>query len=172
MDTIGKLCLLLIVILLFLNISRVFMPQVETLVTRRDNYELYDNESLYDTFYAEVYDQLLFSPSKNTYEINELNNTIKIQQLLDIGCGTGHHCGEFKTHGIQCIGLDKSPSMIKQAKELFPENEFVEGDANVAMTFQGGQFDTITIMYFTVYTLRKRVYYFRIVIIGYSLGVI
>ena len=77
MNNIGKLCLLLIVILLFLNISSMFMPQVETLVTRRDNYELYDNESIYDTFYAEVYDKLLFSPTKNAYEINELKKSIK-----------------------------------------------------------------------------------------------
>jgi SAM-dependent methyltransferase len=156
MNNIGKLCLLLIVILLFLNISSVFMPQVETLVTRRDKYELYDNESLYDTFYAEVYDQLLFSPIKNSYEINELNNSIKIKQLLDIGCGTGHHCGVLATQGIQCIGLDKSPAMIKQAKELFPPNEFVEGDANVAMSFQGSQFDTILIMYFTAYYFKEK----------------
>ena len=156
MSNISRLCLLLIIILLFINICRLFMPQVETLVTRRENYEVYDNDSLYDNFYTEIYDQLLFSPVKNTYEINELSNTIKIQNLLDIGSGTGHHCSGFTKKGIQCIGLDKSPSMVIKARELFPSNEFIEGDANVAMSFQGSQFDTITIMYFTVYYFKDK----------------
>jgi SAM-dependent methyltransferase len=132
------------------------MPTTETLVTRRDNYELYDNDSIYDSFYSEVYDQLLFSAPKNSYEVMELNNTIKSQNLLDIGCGTGHHCGSFTRKGVKCIGLDKSAAMLKVAKNLFPSNEFVEGDANVSMSFQGNQFDTIIIMYFTVYYFKDK----------------
>ena len=156
MDTISRLCLLLLLILVGINIHRYMMPQVETLVTRKENYELYDNESLYDTFYTEVYDQLLFSGEKNAYEIKELSKTISIKNVLDIGCGTGHHCGAFTKLGAKCIGLDKSLPMIKRAREIFPNNEFIEGDANVAMSFQGGQFDTITIMYFTVYYFRDK----------------
>ena len=156
MDTISRLCLLLLLILVGINMRRYLIPPVETLVTRRDNYELYDNDSLYDSFYSEVYDQLLFSAEKNSYEINELSNTITIKNLLDIGCGTGHHCGGFTMNGSKCIGLDKSLPMIKRAREIFPKNEFIEGDANVAMSFQGGQFDTITIMYFTVYYFRDK----------------
>lgn len=156
MSSISRLCLLLIILLLGININRYFSPQVETLTTRGEKYDVYDNDSLFDEFYTEVYDQLLFSQDKNTYEMDELSNLINIKHLLDIGSGTGHHCSGFSKLGAKCIGLDKSPAMIKHAKELFPSNDFIQGDANVAMTFQGGQFDTITMMYFTVYYFREK----------------
>ena len=46
----------------------------------------------------------------------------------------------------------------EKARELFPSNEFIEGDANVAMSFQGSQFDTITIMYFTMIVLSQAIF--------------
>ncbi len=47
--------------------------------------------------------------------------------LLDIGCGGGKNVLNLKRE-FQVTGLDLSPAMIAQAKELNPNCTFVEGD--------------------------------------------
>ncbi len=51
------------------------------------------------------------------------------ETILDLGCGTGHLTQQIQNLGAEVIGLDASPSMIKQAKENFPDTCFAVGDA-------------------------------------------
>ena len=49
---------------------------------------------VYDDFYANIYDYLVFNNIKNTYEIGEIVNQTGPDEssvILDVGCGTGHH---------------------------------------------------------------------------------
>lgn len=48
-------------------------------------------------------------------------------RLLDIACGTGHHL-EFLSMDFDCVGLDKSPYLLKAAQKRNPECQFIEGD--------------------------------------------
>lgn len=53
-------------------------------------------------------------------------NIIKLMEgttVLDVGCGMGHLYGFLKKHMSHIIyhGVDSSPSMIRKAKESFPE---------------------------------------------------
>jgi SAM-dependent methyltransferase len=50
--------------------------------------------------------------------------------LLDIGCGGGKNVLNLKRH-FDITGLDLSPTMLAQAKELNPECTFVQGDMRV-----------------------------------------
>lgn len=47
---------------------------------------------------------------------------------LDIGCGLGREVSYFATCGVEAMGVDFVPSMIKHARETFPGQEFISGD--------------------------------------------
>jgi len=51
-------------------------------------------DEVYDDFYANIYDYLVFNNIKNAYEIGEIINKTDADEasvILDVGCGTGHH---------------------------------------------------------------------------------
>lgn len=50
------------------------------------------------------------------------------ERILDLGCGTGHLTNLIAQAGAEVIGLDKSESMIAQARSLFPRLRFELGD--------------------------------------------
>ncbi|HEV2311360.1 MAG TPA: bifunctional class I SAM-dependent methyltransferase/glycosyltransferase family 2 protein [Acidimicrobiia bacterium] len=65
------------------------------------------------------------------------------QRILDLGCGTGHLLAALQpSHGV---GVDFSPAMIEEARELHPELELHVGDIEVPETIDAldGPFDVI-----------------------------
>lgn len=51
------------------------------------------------------------------------------EHVLDLGCGTGHLTEAIREHGASAVGLDQSESMIAEAREQYPDCEFVHADA-------------------------------------------
>jgi trans-aconitate methyltransferase len=51
------------------------------------------------------------------------------ERILDIGCGTGHLTSQIAARGAQVTGVDRSPEMIRQAREKYPELHFEVMDA-------------------------------------------
>jgi ubiquinone/menaquinone biosynthesis C-methylase UbiE len=128
------------------------------------NYMFKSGTDIYDDFYSDIYDFLVFSDVKDDYEVGEIINSTKPTQesiILDIGSGTGHHVGLLNKKGFKTIGLDKSQSMIKKAKENYPEYDFVKGDAMNAMQFQPSSFTHITCLYFTIYYIKDKMHFFK-----------
>ena len=56
------------------------------------------------------------------------------ERVLDLGCGTGHLTARIADAGATAVGLDASETMVTEARERYPECEFVHGDAR-AFTF-------------------------------------
>ena len=50
--------------------------------------------------------------------------------ILDIGSGTGHHVNLFNKNNNSVIGIDKSPAMIKIAKQNYPELDFRQANVH------------------------------------------
>lgn len=50
------------------------------------------------------------------------------ERILDAGCGTGHLTAEIAKSGAEIIGADNSPEMIGQARQNYPQLEFVLAD--------------------------------------------
>jgi SAM-dependent methyltransferase len=121
-------------------------------------------ENIYDDFYVNVYDDILFSEFKNEYEIGIIENTsspTKQSIILDIGSGTGHHVGELTKKGYHCQGVDLSKSMVEKAKQNYPACNYIQGDATKTMTFQPNSFTHITCLYFTLYTIKNKKNFFQ-----------
>ncbi len=51
------------------------------------------------------------------------------EQILDIGCGTGHLTAKIAASGARVTGVDRSPEMIRQAREAYPAMCFEVADA-------------------------------------------
>ncbi len=111
-------------------------------------------DEVYDDFYANIYDYLVFNNIKNSYEIGEIINKTSADEtsvILDIGCGTGHHVDLLSQQNLKVVGIDISPSMIQKAKENFPGKDFSVGNALNSTQFNYNVFTHILCLYFTIY---------------------
>jgi SAM-dependent methyltransferase len=121
---------------------------------QNDQFLFKTGPEVYDDFYADIYDYLVFNNMKDDYEVGEIVNkttpTSK-SKILDIGCGTGHHVSYLGAKGLDVLGIDISPSMVKKAKENFPHYKFDVADATDTNKFDPNSFTHILCMYFTIY---------------------
>jgi len=49
-------------------------------------------------------------------------------EVCDMGCGPGHIARYLRDRGAMVFGLDLSPRMLEQARQLYPDIRFCEGD--------------------------------------------
>ncbi len=66
----------------------------------------------------------------------------KGERILDLGCGNGKLYQIFKKKEVVYQGVDFSESLIKIAKEQYPEADFQKGDA-LMLPFKDNTFDKI-----------------------------
>lgn len=59
----------------------------------------------------------------------DLLNAQSGERILDLGCGTGHLTAKIAETGAHVVGVDRSPDMIRQAKEKYPSLRFEVMDA-------------------------------------------
>jgi SAM-dependent methyltransferase len=120
---------------------------------------------IYDDFYANIYDFLVFNEMKNEYEVGVVLNQDAPNSksvVLDIGCGTGHHVAKLSENkNLEVVGIDLSPSMIKKAKENYPNLNFQQADALNKDTFNNNMFTHILCMYFTIYYMENKQEFFN-----------
>jgi ubiquinone/menaquinone biosynthesis C-methylase UbiE len=163
-----KICFILILVLLLINIRYPFtinnyaIEGYQNKSKKRINY--YYNFTIYDNFYINIYDKLLYNSSKLNYETKELIKIVNINKdtkLLDIGCCTGHHCKIFKDNKAKVIGLDKSKAAIKQAKKNYPKCKFVLGNTLNMDLFDKESFNVLTCFYFTLYYIKNKEQFFK-----------
>ena len=101
---------------------------------------------IYDDFYSNVYDKLVFCKVKNDFEIGAIMKQTKPNKnskVLDIGSGTGHHVDAFASNGINAIGIDVSPSMVAKSKSTYPDNNYTVGNAMETLLFQQDKYSVL-----------------------------
>jgi Methylase involved in ubiquinone/menaquinone biosynthesis len=124
-----------------------------------DKFLFKSGDEIYDDFYADIYDYLVFNNLKDEYEVGEIMNKTGASsqsKVLDIGCGTGHHVASMKGRSIDIVGIDISPSMIKKAKENYPDYQFQVADATNSQLYPADSFTHILCMYFTIYYIQDK----------------
>jgi SAM-dependent methyltransferase len=119
---------------------------------------------IYDDFYANIYDYLVYNRIKNDFEVGEIINAsgpTSESIVLDIGCGTGEHVNDLGQKGIEVIGVDKSQAMIAKAMNKYPNHKFKVGDCLNRDLFSASSFTHILCMYFTIYYFKNKLTFFN-----------
>jgi SAM-dependent methyltransferase len=117
-------------------------------IVYKEGYEIYDD------FYSDIYDHLVYSGVKNNYEISSILKSTEANEtsiIADIGCGTGHHVKDLSDKNITAIGVDISPSMIQIAKKTYPLLDYRLGDGLDNNLFHYSSLTHILCLYFTIY---------------------
>jgi len=90
--------------------------------------------SMYDGL-AGKYDQMIRWKSRLERETPFLQNLFtekRIRKVVDLACGSGHHCKLFHKWGCEVIGIDPSEELLKIAKEGLSEEDesirFIKAD--------------------------------------------
>jgi len=164
MSNFGKILLFIALLLVVVVFFKAFNPNREGFVENKQ-FLFKEGNDVYDDFYASIYDYLVFNAIKNDYEVGIIiNNTSPTSKsvIADIGCGTGHHVNNLSTKNLEVIGVDISPSMIKQAKENNPNiaHQFRVGDGLNSHLFKDDSLTHILCLYFTIYYMKDKMRFF------------
>ena len=127
-----KLLIFMALLLLLILVFKGFKPKSVEGFEQRDQFLIKNGSGIYDDFYADIYDYLVFNNLKDDYEIGFILNSSapsSESKILDIGCGTGHHVASLGAKNFDVLGIDISTSMVEKAKENFPDYKFNVGDA-------------------------------------------
>jgi SAM-dependent methyltransferase len=113
---------------------------------------------LFGSTYANVYDSLYQDKDYVTEcdlieQVFEIYGEGNVQNVLDLGCGSGNHAIPLGQRGYRVVGVDSSPAMLKQARRKKTELadhitvEFRQGDLR---SLELGQRFDATLMMFAV----------------------
>jgi SAM-dependent methyltransferase len=156
MSNFGKVLVFIALLLIII----VFFKSIEIPKSGIEGFDIQEKflfksgDEVYDDFYANIYDYLVFNNIKNSYEIGEIVNKTTADGtsvILDVGCGTGHHVDSLSQKNLKVLGIDISPSMIQKAKENYPGRDFSVGNALDSTQFNPEIFTHILCLYFTIY---------------------
>lgn len=167
MSNFGKMVFfsaLLLIIVVFFNHVNFSLNNLKEGYEQNDKFLFKKGVEVYDEFYATIYDHLVFNNFKDDYEIGEIiNKTTPSSQstILDVGCGTGHHVDKLAKNDLKVIGIDISPSMIKEAKANYPQYDFKVGDVLNTSEFSNNSFTHILCLYFTIYYFEDKDQFFN-----------
>lgn len=160
----GKVVIFTILLLILIAAFKPFNTDKYEGFEQNDKFLFKSGQDIYDDFYADIYDYLVFNNIKDEYEVGEIMNKTEASsqsKILDIGCGTGHHVASLSGRSVDIIGIDISPSMIKKAKKNYPDYKFEVQDATNSQIFPSDTFTHVLCMYFTVYYIQNKAQFFE-----------
>lgn len=132
--------------------------------TQIEPFVLKQNETIYDDFYSQIYDEIHKPILRTDFELNsiiKMTEPTRNSVFLDIGSGTGDLVNELREAGYQAYGIDKSQAMIDISEAKHPKNEYKCGDAMEPMTFDKNTFSHILCTYFTIYNIQDKRTFFN-----------
>jgi len=158
-----KIIIFIILALIFTKIANANTPRVEGFSQSR-KFVVKKNNNLYDDFYCSVYDQLLYDPNKNDFEVQQIEDITKLNKnstVLDLGCGKGHYVNFYSKRAMSGQGIDKSKSMITACKKKYPHCKFKHGDMLNGMIYSSDSFTHAICLYFTIYYIKNKQQFFE-----------
>jgi len=159
-STWGKIVFMLSLLLI---VVVVFRPKVyiEGFSHKITGFSEKTNDDLYDNFYSEIYDYLVYSDVRNKYEVgkivNQTNPTLR-SIILDVGCGTGNVVNLLHKKGYNVTGVDYSRDMLNKTVTKYPhlKNKIVHGNILQTQLFPLYHFTHILCLYFTIYYVENK----------------
>lgn len=159
MSTPLQMLLLLASIFILVCIYKSTTPKKEGFITQSDDFVIKKGVNLYDDFYVNIYDELFFKELTNQYEVGSIQNITEPtseSNMLVIGSGTGHVANEFARENVKVVGIDESKSMVKYAKEEYPNIQFKVASPMKSMLFNGDEFTHVLCLNLTFYYFKDK----------------
>lgn len=157
-----KLVMFMTTILLFTVVMQNIPNRKSVESFENASFELKTNDDIYDNFYVSIYDSLVYSKKKNKFELTAIIASTKMNSksnVLEIGCGTGHHAAEIAKHVNHVIAIDSSPHMITKCLKNYSaitNVDFKQQNAMNPYLFDYEIFDDIICLYFTIYYFKNK----------------
>ncbi len=97
-----------------------------------DEQTICNTQSSYDRVAPEyvrrIYDELQHKPLDREL-LDRFGDSVRERGVAcDMGCGPGQVARYLHERGVQIVGVDLSPAMVEQARQLNPQIEFVHGN--------------------------------------------
>lgn len=102
----------------------------------------------YESYYQQKYKKA--ERSEKTLLKKLLDNLGETKSLLEVGCGTSHFTRWFESYGLECIGLDLSDMMLKEAKKMWTKATLLQSESSF-MPFKSKSFDVVAFIACLVY---------------------
>ena len=132
--------------------------QAEPFVLKRE-------ETVYDDFYVDVYDELNETKDRTKWELAETilmtHPTQRNSVFLDVGSGTGSLLNNLVNQGYRAYGIDSAKSMVDYAEKKYPNIEVKCENVKDAMAFDKNTFTHIMCTNFTFYQLQDKATFFK-----------
>ena len=122
---------------------------------------IYEDEEIYDDFYASIYDILFSTPERISFEkasLHELalsERPVTETKVLDVCCGTAPHAQWMCEEGVEYVGLDTSEAMLNRARKRCASARFYKGSATDLNAFPPKAFSHAMLLYFSAYQFRN-----------------
>ena len=122
-------------------------------------FELKMDNWVYDSFYAEEYDDLYDTETYADEDVAAIilytHPSIYKSSFLDVGCGTGIAMQKLEQKHFATFGVDKSRFMVERAQERLQEGELICDDVlRDPMLYETGSFSHILCTHFTLYEIK------------------
>jgi SAM-dependent methyltransferase len=160
MSTFGKILLFIICLLILLSIFRSdYSKSSQEGFEQKEQFIFKKGPSIYDTFYANVYDKIVKTNISSDFEIGTIissTHTTSVSVILDVGCRTGSRVSKLSDKNLEVIGIDVSPFMIKKSLMNYPDYKFIVGDALQVGQFQPSSFTHILCLDHIIYTFEDK----------------
>ena len=160
----GKIFLFSLIVVLIVILFKKNSNNLKESFIQSEQFIEKTGEEIYDDFYADIYDYLVFNKVKNDFEIGKIINESGPSSesiILDIGCGTGDHVHSLSQKGFDVLGIDISQAMISKANEKYPKDKFKVGNVLNSDIFSNQSFTHILCMYFTIYYFKNKLQFFN-----------
>lgn len=178
--TLSQVGLLLLSLIMIFYVIRHFMyynivvpsiNAIEGFDNKNKNFVFKKDMDIFDDFYANIYDSLVYNDVKNSFELGKLQSHSIIgenSKILDIGSGTGHHIAQLlETNKIlendSIIGIDVSKAMVEKSRDTYPQYKscFKHNDIMKGSLFRDNTFSHILCLYFTIYYIKDKTRLFK-----------
>lgn len=104
---------------------------------------IYDNDAFFEGYKKIRENKESANETREKPILFKLLPDLKGKRVLDLGCGYGEHCREYKNRGAEYVlGVDLSEKMLQVAKEENPDIDFVRADIS-DLSFVKEKFDLV-----------------------------
>jgi len=160
LSTCGKILLSISCILIVLSIFRSnYSKSDKEGFEQKEQFIFKKGPSVYDNFYANVYNHIVKSTIDTDLEIGTIiNSTYPSSEsiILDVGCRTGSRVSKLSDNNLEVIGIDVSPFMIKKSLMNYPDHKFIVGDVLKLGQFTPTSFTHILCLDHIIYTFADK----------------